>query len=220
MGGISGFATHPTEQNTAFAIFSLAGRPKILRTKDLGKTWQDLTGFATVGSKSSNGFPDVAVYSLFVFPRNKKKIWAGTEIGIFESTDEGLTWKFYDAFPAVSVWQMKMVDNQIVVATHGRGVWTGEVPDSQVLGLFNDNLVTKPLNFYPNPAKTSINLQLALDLQKYKLTVYNMLGQSIKTENIEAAYQATVDISTLPKGIYVLHLQSNREHFSSKLVVE
>ncbi len=220
MGGISGFATHPREQHTAFAIFSLAGRPKILRTKDLGKTWQDLTGFATVGSKSSNGFPDVSVYSVFVFPRNLNKIWAGTEIGIYESLDAGLTWKFYDNFPAVSVWQMKMVDNQIVVATHGRGIWTGEVPDSQVLGLFNDNIVTKPLAFYPNPAKTTITLQLALDLQKYKLSIYNSLGQVVKTENIEAAYQQNIDVTNLPKGIYVLHLQSNKEHFSSKLVVE
>lgn len=220
MGAVTSIQPHPTEKNTAFAVFAIAGRPKILRTKDLGKTWTDITGFPDVNSKSTNGFPDVTVYCVFVFPRNPRKIWAGTEIGIFESTDEGASWAFYDKFPSAPVWQMKLVDNQVVVATHGRGVWTGEVPPSQVpLGLFED-LAAKPLNFYPNPSSSQITLQLPLDLQKYTLKVYNMLGQMVKTETIEASYQTTLKVSDLPKGVYVLHLQAKNQHYSGKLVVE
>ncbi|RMD90033.1 MAG: T9SS C-terminal target domain-containing protein [Calditrichaeota bacterium] len=124
LGVLTGLATHPTEDSTAYALFSFAKAPKILRTTDLGQTWEDISGFG-VNSTSSNGFPDVAVYSLLVMPFDTNILWAGTEIGIFESTDNGATWHLADnGLPAVSVWEMKIVNDQVVVATHGRGIWS------------------------------------------------------------------------------------------------
>ncbi len=129
LGRISGLATHPYEDSTAFVLFSFAGGPKVLRTRDLGQTWEDLSGFGE-GGLSANGFPDVAVYSLLVLPHRPKEIWAGTEIGLFVSTDDGASWAFADnGLPAVSIWEMKVVDDQIVVATHGRGVWAVRIPE-------------------------------------------------------------------------------------------
>ncbi len=111
-------------------LFSAYGQPKILRTTDLGQTWQDLSGFAdSPGGESTNGFPDVAVYDLLVMPHDPDVLWAGTEIGLFESTDGGENWEYADnGLPAVSVWQMKLVDDQVILATHGRGIWTLDLP--------------------------------------------------------------------------------------------
>ncbi len=135
MGGISGLATHPTEANTAFVLFSFAERPKILKTTDLGATWTDLSGFGT-GTVSSNGFPDVAAYDLLVWPNDPQHIWVGTEIGLVESLDGGTTWALANnGLPAVGIWFLKAVEDEIIVATHGRGIWTTTVPalvDGQV----------------------------------------------------------------------------------------
>lgn len=129
LGRISGFETHPTDENTAFALLSMRGTPKVLKTTDLGQTWTELSGFGT-GSTSTNGFPDVSVFSLLVMPYNTDIIWAGTEIGIFESTDGGATWAdANNGFPSVSVYDMVIVNNEIVVGTHGRGVWSVELPE-------------------------------------------------------------------------------------------
>lgn len=132
MGVITKLATHPTQMNTAYALFSFSKRPKILRTTDLGQTWQDISGFGT-GTSSSTGFPDVAVYSLYVRPDNPDIIWAGTEIGIVESRNNGQTWAILDDFPNVSVWDMKGVDDQVVLATFGRGIWTAKIDKSQIV---------------------------------------------------------------------------------------
>jgi photosystem II stability/assembly factor-like uncharacterized protein len=129
LGIISGVATHPLRDSTAYVLFSVSGRPKILRTLDLGQTWEDLSGFGT-NFESSNGFPDVAVYSLLVMPHNPGEIWAGTEIGLFISTDNGATWSFANnGLSAVAIWDMKVVDDQVVVATHGRGIWSVTIPE-------------------------------------------------------------------------------------------
>lgn len=129
LGTITGISTHPAEDSTAYLLFSFAGAPKILRTRDLGATWEDLSGFGT-NDASANGFPDVAVHCLFVMPHDPNHIWAGTEIGIFESFDNGGSWELSQSgFPSVSVWDMKQVDDKIIVGTHGRGIWSATIPE-------------------------------------------------------------------------------------------
>ncbi|MGD8306720.1 MAG: T9SS type A sorting domain-containing protein, partial [Ignavibacteria bacterium] len=57
-------------------------------------------------------------------------IWAGTEIGIFESTDGGATWAdANNGFPSVSAYDMLIVNDEVVVATHGRGIWSVALPE-------------------------------------------------------------------------------------------
>lgn len=130
LGRLSGLATHPFNEKTAYALFSAADAPKILRTTDMGQNWEDLSGFIGNEPESNNGFPDVAVYSLLVTPFDTNQIWAGTEIGLFESLDGGLNWQYADnGLPPVSIWEMKIVNDEVVLATHGRGIWTVSLPE-------------------------------------------------------------------------------------------
>jgi len=131
LGNITKLASHPKEENTAYALFSIAKSPKILRTRNLGQTWEDISGFGSNNTTSTRGFPDVAVYCLYVRPDNPDIIWAGTEIGIVESLNGGNSWNILTDFPNVSVWDLKGQDDQIVIATHGRGIWTAKLETVQ-----------------------------------------------------------------------------------------
>lgn len=128
---ISGLVTHPLESETAYALFSAPDAPKVLRTLDQGATWENLSGaFAAGAALSDNGFPNVATYALLVMPYNPDEIWVGTEIGLFISTNGGASWDRADnGLPAVSIWQLRIVDDQVVVATHGRGVWSASLTE-------------------------------------------------------------------------------------------
>ncbi len=126
---ISRVVSHPFDTTIVYVLNSSPGSPKIIRSSDMGQTWTDITGFNS-GSPSSNGFPDVATYSLLVMPHNTDELWAGTEIGLFISTDNGQTWHYSNnGLPAACIWDMKIVGNQVVLGTHGRGVWSLEVPE-------------------------------------------------------------------------------------------
>ena len=128
MGRISGLATDPADSSTAYVLFSYAGAPKILRTVDGGLNWSDITGFES-GSPSTNGFPDVAVYDLEVFSDDPTHLWAATEIGLVESLDGGATWALADnGLPNVGIWRLTEVEDQVVAATHGRGIWSVTIP--------------------------------------------------------------------------------------------
>ncbi len=126
LGEVAGIATHPADAATAYAVFGTAGQPKIIRTTDSGQSWEDISGFeGTTDGTSSRGFPDVAVFSLLVMPYDNNIIWAGTEIGVVESLDNGESWNLIDDdLPATAIWEMKIINDEVVLATHGRGIWT------------------------------------------------------------------------------------------------
>ncbi|NMM49346.1 hypothetical protein [Marinigracilibium pacificum] len=169
MGLISGLATHPKDPSIAFALFSFAKSPKVLKTSDYGQTWADISGFGT-SSSSNNGFPDVAVFDLQVMPFDPNVIWVGTEIGIVESTDGGLSWhKLNSNLPSVSVWDIKVEDDQIVMATHGRGIWSvtlSELPTTILAPQLNS--VTSSLRMDP-----IFNLELRNDFDSVGLLINN-----------------------------------------------
>jgi len=147
LGTITGLYSHPNEDSTAYILFGIAGEAKIIETKNLGESWSDLSGFhLNVSGKSSNGFPDVAVYSFLVMPHDSNIMWAGTEIGLFESTNRGGSWhKVVGNLPNVTIWDMKIKDEgQVVFATHGRGIWTATLDDLKT--------------FVPNPTTLAPNL--------------------------------------------------------------
>ncbi len=199
MGGISGLATHPTDQNTAYVLFSFAGRPKILKTTNLGSTWSDITGFEG-GSPSTNGFPDVAVYDLLVFSDDPTHLWAATEIGLVESTNGGTTWALANnGLSSVSVWDLAESEDEVVAGTHGRGIWSVKIP-SLIAGK-----TFKPLidNLYQGPDG---QLDIALNLRSaYDSTQVQMNGVRVTTLPANVAQApALIQIPVTTPGIRVV----------------
>ena len=127
---ISGLATHPHEPGTAYVLFSVWRRPKVLRTEDYGETWQDISGYRGL-EVSDNGFPEMPTWDLAVLPNRSDTLWVGTDIGIFQSPDNGQSWHYLDTgLPAAPVYRIRMVDHQAVVTTHGRGIWTVDLSEA------------------------------------------------------------------------------------------
>jgi photosystem II stability/assembly factor-like uncharacterized protein len=218
-----GIATHPTEENTAYVLYGLYGSPKILRTEDLGKTWEDITQVDSEG-ESVNGFPDVSCWSLFVFPDDVNRIWAGTDIGIMESTDNGETWHYLSGFPAVPVWQIFIQDNQIVATTYGRGIMTYQYGD-QPSGVIENKLIKNDaFSVFPNPTSGIIHLTIPSDLQSEKIgiEVYSLNGKLAYSGRITPANSNgfTIDLSAVDPGIYIIAIRTEGELYTERIVVE
>lgn len=82
---------------------------------------------------------------------------------------------------------------------------------------------TIKFNMYPNPANdiTRIDFDNPLSTEQ-KLTVYNMLGQEMLTQNINAGSTSVkVDVSTLQKGTYIIILdgEDGAQTLPKKLMV-
>jgi photosystem II stability/assembly factor-like uncharacterized protein len=120
--GVGRIAIDPNNPNTAYVTFTgfgLTAGQHIFKTTDLNAvtpTW----------TPSGNGIPDVPVNALVIDPLNSSNIYAGTDIGVYNSLDGGATWNpFGTGLPVVAVFDMKLqqANRFIRIATHGRGMW-------------------------------------------------------------------------------------------------
>jgi len=89
--------------------------PYIYRTRDLGQSWQKIT----------NGLPaGVYVHSIKEDPQRRGLLVCGTERGAFLSFDDGDSWQPLQLnLPVTSVRDFAFYENDLIVATHGRGFW-------------------------------------------------------------------------------------------------
>ncbi|SDJ55319.1 sialidase family protein [Chryseobacterium jejuense] len=200
---ISGISPSNTTEARSYVMFSVAAQPKVVKTNDFGATWTDISGYST--GSTSTGFPDVPVHSLIEMPFDDRILWAGTDIGIFETVDNGATWSLVTTMPPVSIWQMKIVNDQVVLATHGRGVWTATIPElaTYVLPEYVARPIIKSANqvaIHDTKAKAVFNYTNP-QITSLKVYVDNTYVSTISSTQPNTDYTFTTT-STLSEGIH------------------
>jgi photosystem II stability/assembly factor-like uncharacterized protein len=128
---ISGLAAHSpvsaiepsrTNPQTAYVAFERHMfddfRPYLYKTRDGGKSWQNLAG-----NLPAKAYVQVVRED----PRNPNLLYAGTELGLYASYDGGREWLALNLknLPNVSVHDILVQprENDLILATHGRGIW-------------------------------------------------------------------------------------------------
>jgi hypothetical protein len=107
------------DANTAYAAINTLRiddlRPHILATHDSGKTWTEIV----------NGIPPGQIINAVrEDPERKGLLFAGAEKGVYVSFDDGANWESLRLnLPASSVRDLIVKNDDLVVATHGRGFW-------------------------------------------------------------------------------------------------
>jgi hypothetical protein len=95
--------------------------PYVFKTTDFGKTWTPLV--TPQDAKSVRGYAHVIKEDLV----KPDLLFLGTEFGLWVSIDGGKNWAQFKGnhFPAVAVRDLAVQprDNDLVLATHGRGIW-------------------------------------------------------------------------------------------------
>ncbi|HEU4935489.1 MAG TPA: hypothetical protein VFT39_03480 [Vicinamibacterales bacterium] len=134
---ITGIEGSHTQEDTAYAAvdrhqLSDFG-PHIYRTRDRGKTWQEI----------SRGLPPNGyVHVVKEDPVRRGLLFAGTERGAFVSFDDGDNWQSLQLnLPVTSVRDFEVYQNDLIVATHGRGFWV--IDDISPLRQASDEIASR-----------------------------------------------------------------------------
>jgi len=120
-------AIDPTNANIAYVTlngYGLASGQHVWKTTNL------LSGSPTWTSAGS-GIPDVPVNAFVIDSANPQSLYAGTDIGVYQSTDSGVSWvPFSTGLPRVAVFGMAIqpTSRTLRIATHGRGIWEADLP--------------------------------------------------------------------------------------------
>ena len=94
------------------------------KTEAGGASWTRITG------SGATGLPAAPINGLARHPHRSDFLYAGTEVGIFATSDGGATWSTNNEGPAdASVDELVFMHNSgtLLAATHGRGLFTADL---------------------------------------------------------------------------------------------
>jgi photosystem II stability/assembly factor-like uncharacterized protein len=104
------------------ALMGLNRGRGLLRTTNSGATWTPVSNF-----------PAVSVQALYADRFEPGVAYAGTDSGVFRSTDAGVSWSFYGSgLPRCPMSGFtRTADGRLIVATFGRGAYVFQPPTPQ-----------------------------------------------------------------------------------------
>ena len=117
---VSDLEPSPTDAGTVYAAFNNMKtgdfKPYLLKSTDRGKTWTSIAG--DLPERGS-------VWTVAQDWMNPSLLFAGTEFGLYFSTDGGRKWIKFESLPVTAVHDIVFhrPENDLVIATFGRGFW-------------------------------------------------------------------------------------------------
>ncbi len=121
-GNVSSVAFDPSNQAVVYATVSQFGAQHVWRSTDGGAT------FVSIDGTGVTGLPDIPVNSIAVDPADGRRLYVGTDLGVFVSLDTGATWAHeVSGFPNALTVRVRIQGDAsgrtLFAFTHGRGAW-------------------------------------------------------------------------------------------------
>ena len=186
----------------------------IFKTTDGGVNWVKLnnTGLATDDNP-------ISVYFM-----NATSGWVGvsTLAGysyVLHTTDGGANWSkqnilldYYDAINNLFFWNE---NNGWFTASNGK---IGHYFNP--LGIIENN-INKFISIYPNPTNGKFCIDLKEPKSKMEVEIYNVLGQKIYKSSTRSPLPLNeVDLSSHPKGVYLIKINDGENNCTEKIVIQ
>jgi hypothetical protein len=205
----------PRDSRIAYVVFAGFGTGHIYKTLNAGITWTDM----------SASLPDVPFHCITVDPLYPDIVYAGSDIGLYVSTDGGATWMAHNT--GLHDWTMvfdlvvSYSDRMLHAHTHGHGVWKRSLDD--VTGIAHSSSVSFSASVYPNPANEFTNVIVHGTSGETKISVFDLGGKLIAEKEIAAGVsETTVRFATgdWAEGCYVVKVESGRNVSTGRIIVK
>ncbi len=208
-----------SSENTLLVTFSNYGVSSVWLSLDGGQTWTE---------KEAN-LPDMPIRWALFHPQNDDQVLLATETGVWATN----TLRFDDTewAPAVNgmanvrvdMLKIRTSDNLVLAATHGRGLLTTTYQLDIFDGVNTTSVANNRLVVYPNPATTYVNVKAkANNNEEMNLALFDVSGKEVLSKKLSGNKNINyrLNLETLPKGIYLVKLQSKTISRQQKLVIK
>jgi hypothetical protein len=210
-------------QNPAVVYAAMGGfnAPHLWKSTDAGERWTDITG----------SLPDVPATAVAVDPASSRHLYAGTDLGVFASTDGGTSWNAYNTGLPEAVIVADLVispsNRTLRLASHSNGVFDRLLlPISPVAVADAGGSIPSMFSLaqnYPNPFNPVTRIRFTIaDRQLTIVTVADLLGKEVATLVHEVkepgTYEITFDATGLASGIYLYRMTAGGFTQTKKMI--
>ncbi len=219
-GAISCIAIGSSE-DVLLVTFSNYGVSSVWLTMDGGQTWQE---------KEAN-LPDMPIRWAIFHPQNDAQVLLATETGVWATNT--LTYDETEWAPAVDgmanvrvdMLKLRFIDNTVLAATHGRGLFTAVFNLDIYDGIAGAKSKKMNLKLFPVPAHGFVTVKGTVESKSNtaNLIIRDVSGKEIMHRHfpVDAGkIRQTLDISSVKPGVYLLSVEAGKYSEQQKIVIE
>ena len=163
------------------------------------------------------GLPEgLPVNSIGIHPgKSETHFVAGTDFGVWSTTDGGSTWTKETSIPNVPVAQVKIrQDGRVFIWTHGRGLWGADMPTTNV-SRAEANAVPE-IAVYPNPVQDVMTIDWPGAGNAASFVVTDAKGREVAGGRLGG--QQRVSLGRLSPGVYVVRVTVGHQTAVKRIV--
>lgn len=121
-GFVSSLQFEPNSGSVVYATYAGFGGQHVWKSIDAGLTWTSI----------DSDLPDIPVHSIAIDPTQTDRLFLGTDLGVFVSTNGGASWQVENTGFAAVVTEWITIGQgtrgpAVYAFTHGRGAWRAEL---------------------------------------------------------------------------------------------
>ena len=95
-----------------------------------------------------------------------------------------------------------------------------DTPVTCSLGVGSQDNIKNKFVIYPNPSNGEINIQTRFDVQEATVSIYDMNGRKVFSQEVQMQDAAIIDASSLNAGIYMVQIEGGGFSQTSKLIIK
>ncbi|CAM1344294.1 T9SS type A sorting domain-containing protein [Tenacibaculum amylolyticum] len=213
IGNVKSIEVHPTNPQEVYLAYSGYMAGKVYKSTDGGTTWTNITG----------SLPNIPTHKIvYKTGTTDGELFLATDLGVYYRTNTKGDWeRLGQGLPNVIVHDIEIHygTEKLRVATYGRGIWETSIAAS-VLGTEDAILPKNSVTIFPNPTNNKTFTVSFQNLNgKSNIIVYNIIGSVVKEVSTSKAREE-IELSTLPKGMYIVTITNNGKSATKKLILK
>jgi hypothetical protein len=222
-GYINCIATHPGDSNKLYCVFSNYGILSVFYSENGGVSWTAISGNLEDQASGAGNGPSCRWFT--VAPLTDSTLFfLGTSTGLFATSQlNGMNTIWTRQGPRsiglnmVTMMDFRSTDNTLAVSTYGAGVFTATLSSSDHTSVPN-TLRKNGFVMYPNPATDRLYIMLPNTNGFIEAEIYSLNGELIKEETVHST--SFISVADLPKGIYLINLQTGSYKETKRLLIQ
>ncbi|MCB9234804.1 MAG: T9SS type A sorting domain-containing protein [Bacteroidia bacterium] len=230
-GYVSCLAVHPDSGDKVIAVFSNYGIYSLWYSEDAGLSWDKIAGNLEQFSSGSGNGPSLRWAK--ILPLSDGIIYlVATSTGLYGTdTLDGLNTVWTQLSPdgignsVVDMIDWRRSDGQVVVATHGAGIWTATMKGAPIISREPTLESEFPrVSVFPNPVTAASQVSVELSqADLLEITLTDLQGRVVRTvhrgQHAPGKHQFPLNIQGLSAGIYHCRVRGNQGEKSVKFQV-
>lgn len=167
---------------------------------------------------SGNLPTSLPVNAVEVNPQDSNMIIAGTDFGVYTTSDGGKTWFKETSIPNVTIFKIVSHprNGKVFIFTHGRGVFEAKFKNFKEVTQINSIKTSNLKITYNNPIQNVLKINIDNNIKPESVIISDFNGNTVFNENNNS--KNIYDLSTLKNGTYILRIKLNDKVFNYKIL--